>query len=280
VTRTVGIEAFYWLDTWADDQTTVFEKAAASGFDGVEISLVAGIEIDVKGIAEAAKREGVSIACSTGLTRDRDISSPDPVVRAAGVKHLTQSLHHAADLGSPILGGVTYSPWMTFLPGDRSDYRKRSADCLRDLAEVASGLGVTICLEVLNRFEGNMFNTVGECCEFLDEIGHQSVMVEVDTFHMSMEEDDLAQAILLAGARLGHVQVAANNRRAPQFGHIDWKPFKDALDSIGYDGWVVFETFPNPRVETGRSTYAWRNLAVSLDEEARDAAKHIRRYIA
>jgi sugar phosphate isomerase/epimerase len=74
--------------------------------------------------------------------------------------------------------------------------------------------------------------------------------------------------------------VAANNRRPPQFGHIDWPPFRAALDSAGYDGWVVFETFPNPDVETGRSTRAWRSLVTNLDLEARDAATFMRRYIA
>jgi hypothetical protein len=33
-------------------------------------------------------------------------------------------------------------------------------------------------------------------------------------------------------------------------------------------------------VETGRSTNAWRPLAVDLDLEARDAAAFMRRYIA
>jgi D-psicose/D-tagatose/L-ribulose 3-epimerase len=280
VIRPIGIEAFYWLDRWSDDQASTFAKAAEAGFDGVEISLVAGLDADTSRLEEAARAAGIKLVCSTGLTRELDISSPDPRIRAAGKEHLQRCLRQAAELQSPVLGGVTYAPWMVLPEGDLEEYRKRSAGCLAEVAEEAARLQVDICLEVLNRFESSMFNTVSDCLTFIDRIGHASIKVEVDTFHMNIEEDDLAAAVRLAGSRLGHVQVAANNRRAPQFGHIDWAAFRTALEAIGYVGWVVFETFPNPSVETGRSTRTWRPLAGDLAGEAHDAAEFMRRHIA
>ena len=160
------------------------------------------------------------------------------------------------------------------------DRRKRSAEILSEVADFASQMQVDLCLEVLNRFESSMFNTVAECLAFIDLVGQPSIRVEIDTFHMNIEEDDLGAAVALAGDRLGHVQVAANNRRPPQFGHIDWTSFHKALDAVDYDGWVVFETFPNPNVETGRTTRAWRALATDLDLEAKEAADYMRRHIA
>jgi D-psicose/D-tagatose/L-ribulose 3-epimerase len=280
LSRPIGIEVFYWLDRWSDDQSSVFDKVAAAGFDGAEISLVAGVELDTRNVASAAAAARIDLLCSTGLTPDLDVSSPDRDVRDAGKRHLLRCLDQAAELGSPILGGVTYAPWMALREADQDGYRKRSAEVLNEIAEAAASLRVDLCLEVLNRFETSMFNTVAECMAFIDSIGHDAVRVELDTFHMNIEEDDLAAAVRLAADRLGHVQVAANNRRPPQFGHIDWPAFQAALDSAGYDGWVVFETFPNPNVETGRSTRAWRALAVDLDLEARDAADFMRRHIA
>ncbi len=280
MTRPIGIEVFYWLDRWTDDQASVLGKVATAGFAGAEISLMAGLDVDVTDLAKAATAAGVEIVCSTGLSADADISSPDPRVRAAGREHLRRCLYEAAELGSPILGGVTYAPWMALPDVDLDGYRHRSAAELSVVAEEAASLGLVVCLEVLNRFETSMFNTVAECLAFIDEIGHPAVRVQVDTFHMNMEEDDLAAAIRLAGDRLGHVQVAANNRRAPQFGHIDWVAFRSALDDVAYNRWLVFETFPNPAVETGRSTRAWRSLAGDLDAEARDAAAFMRRVLA
>lgn len=280
MSRPVGIEVFYWLDRWSDDQASVFGKVAEAGYDGVEISLVVGMEMDIARVARAASEAGIAVVTSTGLTPERDISSADPAIRAAGRQHLRACLGHAAELGSPILGGVTYAPWMVLPDGDLGEYRKRSAESLAEVARDAEALGVDICLEVLNRFESSMFNTVAECLAFIHSVGHPAVKAQIDSFHMNMEEDDLAAAIRLAGGALGHVQVAANNRRAPQFGHIDWPAFRDALDAVGYDRWVVFETFPNPAVETGRSTRAWRPLASDLDGEARDAAAFIRGTLA
>ena len=280
MTRPVGIEIFYWLDNWSDDQSSVFSKAAEAGYEGVEISLVAGLDVGVERMASTAGSLGLDVLCSTGLSPTMDISSPDASVRRAGVDHLRRCLDDAARLGSPILGGVTYATWMGFPDGDHGGHRDRSAAALHEVAGYAATLGIDICLEVLNRFETFMFNTVAGCLEFIDRVDHPSVKVELDTFHMNMEEDDLAGAVRLAGSRIGHVQVAANNRRAPQYGHIDWASFSEALDDAGYEGWVVFETFPNSKVETGQATYAWRDLTDRPDQDAADAARFIRENIA
>ena len=209
-----------------------------------------------------------------------DISSPVSDVRRAGVDHLRRCLEQAAELGSPILGGVTYATWMGFPERDHDGYRERSAETLAEVAPYARRLGVDICLEVLNRFETFMFNTVSDCLRFIDMVGEEGVLAELDTFHMNMEEDDLADAVRRAAGRIGHVQVAANNRRAPQYGHIDWTAFRAALDEAGYGGWVVFETFPNSRAETGRATYAWRDLTDDPDGDAAQAADFIRERLA
>lgn len=281
MSRPVGIEAFFWLDRWSDDQASVFARAAAAGYDGVEISLFPGLtETDTRRISRAAAEAGVRVLCSTGLNPGIDISSPDAAIRAAGLRHLRTCLNQSAELGSPILGGVTYAPWMLLPDAGVDERRKRSADSLSELSDEAVSLHLDVCLEVLNRFETFMFNTVADCLAFIGAIGKPGFKVQVDTFHMNIEEDDLAGAISLASGELGHVQVAANNRKGPQFGHIDWSGVQAALNAIDYEGWVVFETFPNPAVETGRDTRAWRRLAGDLDLEAGEAADFIRRRIA
>lgn len=280
MSRPVGIEIFYWLDNWSDAQSSVFHKAAAAGYDGVEISLVAGLEMDIPLIARTAAEHDLAVLCSTGLSPEMDISSPVADVRRAGAEHLRRSLEQSAELGSPILGGVTYAAWMGFPERDHDGYRERSAEVLAELAPYARNLGVDICLEVLNRFETFMFNTVADCLRFIAMVDDPAVKVELDAFHMNMEEDDLAGAVRRAGRRIGHVQVAANNRRAPQYGHIDWKAFAAALNEVGYEGWVVFETFPNSGAETGRATYAWRDLTDDPDGDAARAASFIREHLA
>jgi D-psicose/D-tagatose/L-ribulose 3-epimerase len=281
VARPVGIEIFYWMDRWSDDQAAYFHRARQAGFDGVEISLVAGAEPPVERIRGELEANGLGVVCSTGLSPALDVSSPDRAIRKAGIAHLLQSLETAAAVGSPVLGGVTYAPWFHFpAESDLQPYRERSAAALVEVARAAASLGVDLCVEVLNRFESFMFNTAEEALGFLALVDHPSVRVELDTFHMNIEEDDFGGAIRSVGDLLGHFQVAANNRRPPQYGHFDWSAIRAALDDIDYRGWVVFETFPNPSVETGRSTHAWRSLVDDPDAEARAAAAFLREQLA
>ena len=275
--RTVGIEIFYFMDRWSDDQAAYFSKAAECGYDGVEISLMPHVLADPRRIRSESAKHNLSVLCSTGLTPETDISDPDPAVRRSGIEYLKRCLDIASDLKSPILGGVTYAPWFAFPDDDLGSRRQRSADSLREVAVAADAIGVTVCMEVLNRFETFLINTVSMAQEFLALVDHPAVRIELDTFHMNMEEPDLGAAIRDAGPRLGHFQCAANNREMPGKGHINWDEIATALDDVGYDGWVVVETFPNHNVETGRSTHAFRPLAGDLMAEAGEAAEFVRK---
>lgn len=277
--RDVGIEIFYFMDRWQDDQAAYFPKAAECGYTCVEISLMPHVHEQSERVAAEAAKHELAILCATGLTDETDVSSPDPSVRRAGIEYLKRCLSTAAALGSPIMGGVTFAPWFAFPDGDLEARRHRSAESLREAATAADAVGVDLCIEVLNRFETFMFNTVDQAHGFLDLVGHPSVKIELDTFHMSMEEGDLAAAVRTAGARLGHFQVAANNRAMPGKGHIDWAAIGAALDDIAYTRPVVVETFPNPNVETGRTTHAFRPLVGDLMAEAREAADFVKTHL-
>lgn len=274
--RRVGIEIFYFMDRWADDQAEYFSRAAECGYDGVEISLMPHVLEDPSRIKAESARLDLAVLCSTGLTPETDISDPDPAVRRNGIEYLKRCLDVASDLESPILGGVTYAPWFAFPDDDLEARRQLSAESLRKVAAAADALDISVCVEILNRFETFMFNTVSMAHSYLALVDHPAVHIELDTFHMNMEEPDLAAAIRDAGPRLGHFQCAANNRAMPGKGHIDWDEIGAALDQVGYRGWVVVETFPNHEVETGRSTHAFRPLADDLMAEAADAADFVR----
>jgi D-psicose/D-tagatose/L-ribulose 3-epimerase len=279
--RPVGIEIFYWIDNWSDDQVSYFERAKACGYDGVEISLVSGPDINHAAMRSELERLNLDVFVSTGLGLETDISSLDSGVQRAGIEYLKRCLDAARRVGSPILGGVTYAPWLHF-PDTKElrPFRDRSAGALREVARTADDLGLTMTLEILNRFESFMFNTVAEALAFLGRIDHPAVKLQLDTYHMNMEEDSLAEAIRQAGSKIGHFHCAASNRKMPGRGHVDWTAVKGALDSVDYRGWLVVECFPNPDVETGRTVYTWRPLVEDPDDEARRAAAFLRERVS
>jgi D-psicose/D-tagatose/L-ribulose 3-epimerase len=280
--RKIGIEIFYWIENWSDDQISYFHKASDCGFDSVEISFVSGPEtIDIPRLRAELERLNLGVLCSTGLSPQTDITSEDNTVRQAGIAYLRQCLETAQKAGSPILGGVTYAPWLYFPPQtDLRPYRERSAAALREVAHIAEDLGIVLTLEALNRFETFMFNTVAEGLTFLGQIESPAVKLQLDTYHMNMEEDHLADAIRLAGPSLGHFHCAASNRKLPGQGHIIWSEVKHALDVIDYQGHLVIETFPNPTAETGRAVNTWRPLVHDPDNEIRASLQFLRETVA
>lgn len=280
--RKIGIEIFYWIKQWSDDQTAFFQKAHKCGFETVEISFVSGPEtIDIPRMRAELDRLDLQVICSTGLSLETDITSPDKSCRDAGIDYLRRCLETTKQLGSSCLGGVTYAPWLHFpKEDDLRPFRDRSASTLREVAKIADDLGITLTLEILNRFETFMFNTVDEGLAFIRQIDHPSVQLQLDTYHMNMEEDNLADAIRLAGSAVGHFHCAASNRKLPGQGHIDWGAIKSALDEINYQGALVIETFPDPTAETGRTVNTWRPLVAEPDTEIRESLAFLRANLA
>jgi D-psicose/D-tagatose/L-ribulose 3-epimerase len=279
--RKIGIEIFYWLENWSDDQTSHFAKAKALGFDAVEISLIAGPDTPIDKMRAELDRCGLDVYCSMGLPLMNDITSPDEQVRRSGVEYLKRCVDAAASVGSPILGGLPYVPWLHFPKGvDLRPFRERSAAAMREVSIAASDMGITICTEIINRFETYIFNTVEDGLHYLAMIDHPSVKLQLDTYHMNMEEDSIPIAIRQAGQRIGHFHCADSNRKMPGRGHIDWSGVRAALDEVDYQGTLVIETFPNPAAETGRTVNTWRPLVSDYDEEAQRALALLRQQVA
>lgn len=276
----IGIHLSYWQESWVDPLAPIFQRAKSVGFDVVELPLLAPHQMDFQHLKSELDRTGLLASCGTGLSPETDITSPDPDVRAVGMAHLQLCLQGAGQLGSPVLGGLTYAPWGMFPQEDWSERRAQCVASLQQAAEVAEALKVTLCLEVVNRFEGYLLNTVEQGLALIEDVGHPAVKLHLDTFHMNIEEDDLPSAIKLAGDRLGHFHCVANNRKAPGKGHIDWAGVRDALKAINYQGYLVAESFVNPTGEVGRGLYIWRELADELDANAREIARFLREEVA
>lgn len=276
----IGIHLSYWQESWSDALIPIFEHASKAGFDVAELPLLNPQGMDFAKLAAALAEAGLEASCGTGLGTETDITSPDPNVRTAGLAHLRACLDGAAQLGSPLLGGVTYAPWGFFPSDDRSERRKRCIESLSEAAEYGKSVGVCLCLEVLNRFEGYLLNTVEQGLELLADVGHPNIKLHLDTFHMNIEEDNIADAIRMAGNKLGHFHCVANNRKAPGRGHLDWAAIRSALQAIDYRGFLVAESFVNPAGEVGQGLYIWRDLAENLDTNAFTIAEFLRKEVA
>jgi D-psicose/D-tagatose/L-ribulose 3-epimerase len=150
-------------------------------------------------------------------------------------------------------------------------------DAMKSLAERADEAGVEVNVEVVNRYESNVVNTVHEMLALLDETG-TSIGLHVDTYHMNIEEDGFVVPVEEAGERLGYVHIGESHRGYLGTGTIDFDAFFGALVTSGYNGPVTFESFSSAVVhpELSNQLAVWRNLWSDGD----DLARHARAFIA
>lgn len=273
----IGIHLSYWQRQWSDPLPPLVKRAAAIGFDGVEVPLLQPDHLPLRELQEVLAETGLEVTTGTGLDPSTDISSPDPAVRRAGIAHLRRCIETAAALGAQCLGGVIYAPWGVIHPThERAARRERMVRSLREVALIAAGYNVTLNLEVLNRFEGYLCTSVDEGKRLLSDVGHPSLKLHLDTFHLNIEADGIGQAIREAGSDLGHFHLSENNRRLPGTGHIPWHEVRDALRAIRYDGWLTVESYVLPHCQVGDALAIWRPLGDDLDAEAARSLNFIR----
>ena len=103
--------------------------------------------------------------------------------------------------------------------------------------------GVTIGLEVVNRYESNVLNTTELGLRFLDDIGAPNATLHLDTYRMNIEEKGTAAAIEPAGDRIGYFHVGESDRGPLGSGTVDFAETFAALDRLGYDVTITFESF-------------------------------------
>ena len=274
----IGVHALVFTGTFDQEGISLaVEKTAKAGFDLIEFPLMDPYSFDREHAARELEAHGIAATASLGLSDATDLTSPDPAVREAGEKLLGECLDIVHTLGATELCGVLYSAMKKYVTPPTVEGRAASAAAIGRLADKAAALGITLSLEVVNRYETNLLNTGRQALGFLDEVGRDNVRVHLDTYHMNIEESDLVQPVLDAAERLGYVHIGESHRGYLGSGTVDFDSFFRGLSRIGYDGTVVFESFSSTVVsETLSNTLGvWRNLW----DDGDDLAAHANRFI-
>ena len=253
-------------------------RARAAGFDLIEFPLMEPESFDSATARRTLEAEGLRATASLGLPLEADISSDDPTIVAAGQRLLEVALTRTAEMGGLHLCGVLYGSMRKHMSPASASGRASSVAALRALADQASSFGISLSLEIVNRYESNLINTARQALEFLKEIDRPGVSVHLDTYHMNIEESDLFQPILDAGDRLGYVHIGESHRGYLGTGSVDFGSAFRALDRISYGGPIVFESFSSAVVSPTLSNTLgiWRNLWSDGDDLAAHANRFIR----
>ncbi|WP_299538959.1 TIM barrel protein [uncultured Streptomyces sp.] len=139
-------------------------------------------------------------------------------------------------------------------------------------ARAAASIGADLLIETLNAPESPRYPLVSapagvEVADRVNEAtGLTNALFLMDLYHLSMNGEDLSQAIKSYTARTGHVQIADNpGRGAPGTGSLPLERLLDELTAAGYTGHVGLEYKPGDRPSA--EAFGW------LPADARDASR-------
>lgn len=262
-TNPLGVHALVFAGgTTPDEVTATIEQTKAAGFDLLELSLHDVANLDTDSARAALEANDLGIVCSRGLAFSADVSSDDPEVVTRGAKLLADSLETTHALGGTHFTGALYSALGKYSAPLSTAGRANVVSVLTDLAAEAAGKGMTLGLEICNRYETNVINTAADALRLADDIGADNVLIHLDTYHMNIEEDDFFRPVLLVGDRLGYVHIGENHRGYLGSGHLDFTSFFHALAAVDYRGPITFESFSSAVVSPTLSNdlAIWRNL--------------------
>ncbi len=271
-----GVNTMVWTTRVGEREKSLLGRIREWGFDGVELFLSPEEPASLPAVKRTLDGLGLERTTCSVLPRAANLIGADPEERARGIEFLKRCVERTAELGATIICGPLYAG-LGVMTGRRRTKEEWSwaVDGLAAAAEYAAKLGVTLCIEPLNRFETYFLNTLEDAARLVEAAGVSNLRIHFDTFHANIEERQPADSLRAVAKHLGHVHISENDRGIPGTGHVDWRGVLLALKEIGYSGWMTIESFAHPEPELAAAAAIWRDLAPSGDELARQGLRFI-----
>jgi D-psicose/D-tagatose/L-ribulose 3-epimerase len=262
-----GVDTFIWSEAFSEKDLWIIPKAKELGFEVLDVAVNSPEIFPTGQVKEEGRKAGIEILTTSVLNEKTNIVSPDPAVRANGVKSLKLLVDINVELNSKILAGVLYAGWGCLSGKPRTEEEWRwSVEAMREVAQYAKEKSddLIIAFEPVNRFETHFLNIAEDAVRYCKEIGTDNVKVHLDCFHMIREEASFKGAVESCGNEyLGYIHACESNRGVPGTGLVPWEEFFNALKSINYTGPVVIESFDPGFEELNRLCAIWRRFADS-----------------
>jgi D-psicose/D-tagatose/L-ribulose 3-epimerase len=278
----LGINTFLFTSPFNNQKTKLFKRFKEWGFDTVELPIEDPAHIDPTHVKRELDKQGLvcgSVCACMGP--DRDLRGT-PRQQQIGLRYLTRLIDQMVLMDCPSLIGPVYSATGRAESVPRGEYKRQWRTVvkhLKALAKYAKDRDRQICLEPLNRFETDFINTCDQAMQMVQDVGSPALRVQLDTFHMNIEEKNQPAAIRKAGKLLGHLHACGADRGTPGNDHIDWKGIAEALRDIGYEGDVVIEGFATNVKLIARAAAIWRQIEPSQEDIAVKGLKFLQRIL-
>jgi sugar phosphate isomerase/epimerase len=243
-------------------------RIAGHGYAGVEIlgdaphAYFPTFDADDEvALANALDDTGVAVSnvnanTATGYYDDAPPSSffepsvvnPDADLRAWRVDYTKRAVDLADATGAPAVCLASGRPLPGTLPETAYDHL---LDSLHDILDYAEPRGVDVGIE----FEPELLvESSDEVLTLIEDVGRDGLGVNLDVGHAAVYGEDPRESIEKAAGHITgvHLEDIAGGVRGKHYhlvpgdGDIDFAAVFDALDGVGYDGFVTLELYTYP----------------------------------
>lgn len=278
--RRIGVNTWLWCSRLTDATLPdLVAHVAGLGFDAIELPWVSPGDWDAESARGLLETHGLDAVISGVMLPGRNLVATSREEIAATRDYLHELIDIAAILGASTVAGPFYTEhgrrWRLG-PDEREAAYLQLRTGLGPVIEHAAERGMTLAIGPLNRHESSLLNTVEQTFDALEPLLGPGLGIALDTYHLNIEERDIAAAVARALGHIAHVQVSGNDRGTVGADHFDWREFLHALDLAGYAGPLSLKSFIPEEGELAAAASIWRPLASSQDALAADSLGYLR----
>ena len=121
-------------------------------------------------------------------------------------------------------------------------------------ADLAAAKNITLLIEPINAQDRpNYFlNRVEHAADIIEKAGKRNIKIQFDFYHVQIVGGDLIRRFERHQPAIGHLQCGAvPSRHEPDEGEVNYPAVFEAVDRLGYKGWIGAEYRPRGRTEDG-----------------------------
>jgi len=225
--------------------------AAAAGFKAIELQFPYDIPASaVKTAIEKNKLTMLGLNTPPGQ-RDGEFGLAAVPGREKDWQSLfSRSLEYASAIGASAIHCLAGK----VAPEQRPAADRVFINNLTQAAELAAAKKITLLIEPINgRDRPNYFlNHVEHAADIIAKVGKENIRMQFDFYHVQIVGGDLVYRLEKFLPVVGHLQCAAvPSRHEPDEGEVNYTAVFEAVDKLGYRGWIGAEYRPRARTEDG-----------------------------
>ena len=230
-----------------------FSKAAAAGFKGVEYLFPYEFSKDV--LASYLNKNELEQVLFNMPPGDWDAGERGLACIPGREAEFNDGLEAALEYANAL--GCHRLHMMAGIVPENTQPQNAQETYIRNLSAAASACrahNITVLIEPINLRDmpGYFLHHQAQAVNLIQLVGEANIALQMDIYHCQMSQGDLSRHLHDNFEHIGHFQIAGvPGRHEPDNGEIHYPYLFDAIDALGYTGWIGCEYRPATQASDG-----------------------------